>query len=266
MLETIGDRRRRRVLHPVCGISYPCVGTNNSGSWAVLELVTAAAAAAKSLQSCPTLCDPIDGSPPGSPVPGILKARTLEWVAISFSSAWKWKVKVKSLSHSAVQLKAQCHLSHWTVIPWGQGLIMAQLLCFQHLSWYLVPCRQVKCVSYLVKEKKVWVSALLHSNYGNWGMFLSPSKVLCFYPQNGDNNNDRNSFYFVDHFHVIGTYETLNKYLLLQVWIQWAWKSQWYDDTYSRVDRKVELLKHIVKVGSFSGVDAKWFLCDVLWH
>ena len=53
---------------------------------------------AKSLQSCPTLCDPIDGSPPGSPVPGILQARTLEWVAISFSDAWKWKVKVKSLS------------------------------------------------------------------------------------------------------------------------------------------------------------------------
>ena len=57
-----------------------------------------AAAAAKSLQSCPTLCDPIDGSPPGSPVSGILQARTLEWVAISFSNAWKWKVKVKSLS------------------------------------------------------------------------------------------------------------------------------------------------------------------------
>ena len=53
----------------------------------------------KSLQSCPTLCDPIDSSPPGSPVPGILQTRTLEWVAISFSSAWKWKVKVKSLSH-----------------------------------------------------------------------------------------------------------------------------------------------------------------------
>ena len=58
-----------------------------------------AAAAAKSLQSCPTLCDPIDSSPPGSPVPGILQATTLEWVAISFSNAWKWKVKVKSLSH-----------------------------------------------------------------------------------------------------------------------------------------------------------------------
>ena len=63
-----------------------------------IDVAAAAAAAAKSLQSCPTLCDPIDGSPQGSPVPGILQARTLEWVAISFSNAWKWKVKVKSLS------------------------------------------------------------------------------------------------------------------------------------------------------------------------
>ena len=67
-----------------------------------------AAAAAKSLQSCPTLCDPIDSSPPGSPVPGILQARTPEWVAISFSNAWKWKVKVKALSR--VQL---------VVTPWA---------------------------------------------------------------------------------------------------------------------------------------------------
>ena len=66
-----------------------------------------AAAAAKSLQSCPTLCDPIDGSPPGSPVPGILQARTLEWIAISFSNAWKWKVEVKSLSRVSP-----------SVIPW----------------------------------------------------------------------------------------------------------------------------------------------------
>ena len=57
-----------------------------------------AATAAKSPQSCPTLCYPIDGSPPGSPVPGILQARTLEWVAISFSNAWKRNMKVKSLS------------------------------------------------------------------------------------------------------------------------------------------------------------------------
>ena len=64
----------------------------------IVNVRNPSAAAAKSLQSCQTLCDPIDGSPPGSPVPGILQARTQEWVAISFSSAWKWKVKVKSLS------------------------------------------------------------------------------------------------------------------------------------------------------------------------
>ena len=65
----------------------------------IKQISTLGTAAAKSLQLCPTLCNPIDGSPPGSPVPGILQARTLEWVAISFSNAWKWKVKVKSLSH-----------------------------------------------------------------------------------------------------------------------------------------------------------------------
>ena len=66
-----------------------------------LEIKTqTAAAAAKLLQSCPTLCDPTDSSPPGSSVPGILQARTLEWVAISFSNAWKWKVKGKSLSRA----------------------------------------------------------------------------------------------------------------------------------------------------------------------
>ena len=62
----------------------------------------------KSLQSCPTLCDPIDGSPPGSAIPGILQARTLEWVAISFSSAWKWKVRVKSLS------RVRLFMTPWT--------------------------------------------------------------------------------------------------------------------------------------------------------
>ena len=66
-------------------------------------------AAAVSLQLCPTLCDPVDGSPPGSPFPGILQARIVEWSAIAFSNAWKWKVKVKSLSH--VRLLA----TPWTV-------------------------------------------------------------------------------------------------------------------------------------------------------
>ena len=69
--------------------------------WKYISYITVCKiAAAKSLQSCPTLCDPREGSPPGFPVPGILQARTLEWVAISFSNAWKWKVKGKSLSRS----------------------------------------------------------------------------------------------------------------------------------------------------------------------
>ena len=68
----------------------------------------AAAAAAKLLQSCPTLCNPIDSSPSGSAIPGILQARTLEWVAISFSNAWKWKVKVKLLS------RVQLFSTPWT--------------------------------------------------------------------------------------------------------------------------------------------------------
>ena len=67
------------------------------------------AAAVKLCQSCLTLCDPIGGSPPGFSVPGILQARTLEWAAISFSNAWKWKVKVKSLS--CVQLL----VTPWTI-------------------------------------------------------------------------------------------------------------------------------------------------------
>ena len=80
----------------------PCIGRQ------ILYHCTAAAAAAKSPQSCLTLCDPIDGSPPGSPVPGILQARTLDWVAISFSNAWKWKVKMKSLS------RVQLSVTPWT--------------------------------------------------------------------------------------------------------------------------------------------------------
>ena len=90
-----------------------------------METATAAAATAKSLQSCPTLCDPIDRSPPGSAIPGILQARTLEWVAISFSNAWKWKVKVKPLSH--VRLLA----TPWTAAyqaPSAHGIFQARAL------------------------------------------------------------------------------------------------------------------------------------------
>ena len=83
-----------------------------------------AAAAAKSHQSCPTLRDPIDGSPPGSPVPGILQARTLEWVAISFSNAGKGKVKVKSLSHVPPWDPMGCSLPGSSV----HGILQARVL------------------------------------------------------------------------------------------------------------------------------------------
>ena len=73
--------------------------TDTINCWNARVSQYSTAAAAKSLQSCPTLCDPIDGSPSGYTIPGIFQARTLEWVAISFSNAWKWKVKVKSLNH-----------------------------------------------------------------------------------------------------------------------------------------------------------------------
>ena len=84
--------------------------------------------AGKSIQLCPTLWDPIDGSPPGSPVPGILQARTLEWVAISFSNAWKWKVKVKPISR--VRLLA----TPWTAAYQAPiGYLLFPLDCFTFL-------------------------------------------------------------------------------------------------------------------------------------
>ena len=122
-----------KVTQRVVGTAHPACMT--AGSFQDLRFHAGArlynwihllAASAKLLQSCPTLCDPRDRSPPGSPVPGILQARTLEWVAISFSNAWKWKVKVKSLSrvwlfttpwtaaHQAEEMEncfPPCHLS-----------------------------------------------------------------------------------------------------------------------------------------------------------
>ena len=91
--------------------------------WSDSMHADAAAAAAKSIQSCPTLCDPTEGTAPGSTVPAILQARTLEWVAISFSNAWKWKVKVKSLSRVRLlatsfslglfKTRSLCELNYW---------------------------------------------------------------------------------------------------------------------------------------------------------
>ena len=128
---------------------------NGLGSWD--WHIHTAAAAAKSLQSCPTLCNPIDGSPPGSPVPGILQARTPEWVAISFSNAWKWKVKVKSLSrvqlfttpwtasYQAPPSMGFSRQEYWSGVPlpssyWGYSHFLIRLSCsgeasFIHFIW-----------------------------------------------------------------------------------------------------------------------------------
>ena len=117
---------------------------------------SAAAAAAKSLQSCPTLCDPIDGSPWGSPVPGILQARTLEWVAVSFSNAWKWKVKVKSLSrvqllatpwtaaHQASPFMGFSRQECWSGVPLPSPINIYYIYIYEYLFTYTHICKQVK--------------------------------------------------------------------------------------------------------------------------
>ena len=121
------------------------------------------AAAAKSLQSCPTLCDPIDGSPPSSPIPGILQARTLEWVAISFSNAWKWKVKGKSLNH--VWLLA----TPWTAAnqaPPSMGL-------FRQEYWSGLPFPSPCFPGFLVWKLKLWIWDLYY-------FFLTFSNAINF--------------------------------------------------------------------------------------
>ena len=113
------------------------------------ECTSAAAAAAKSLQSCLTLCDPRDSSPPGSPVPGILQARTMEWGAICFSSAWKWKVKVKSLS--LVRLLAT---------PWTAAYQAPPSMEFSRQEYWsgvtLPSPMHIWCESYLAESSLYW--------------------------------------------------------------------------------------------------------------
>ena len=133
------------------------------------------AAAAKSLQSCPTLCDPIDCSPPGSPVPGILQARTLEWVAICFSNAWKWKVKMKSLSRACL-FETPCTAAHQAPPSMGfsrqeywSGVPLPSLHDPQHLPWKWG--RGVVCATAML-----WAPALCSSSLGLclWMVFYSP--------------------------------------------------------------------------------------------
>ena len=121
------------------------------------------AAAAKSLQSCPTLCDPIHGSPPGTLVPGILQARTLEWVDISFSNAWKWKGKVKSLSH--VQLLAT---------PWTAAYQAPPSMGFSRQEYWSglpLPCPSMDMslskLQEIVKDRKAWHAAV-HGATKSW--------------------------------------------------------------------------------------------------
>ena len=109
-------------------------------------ILAAAAAAAKLRQSCPTLCDPIDSSPPGSPIPGILQGRTLEWVAISFN-AWRWKVKVKSFSRvwpsvtpwtaafQAPQSMGFSRQEYWSGVPFGEHLFISSGHFTHEASW-----------------------------------------------------------------------------------------------------------------------------------
>ena len=116
------------------------------------NLVAAAAAATKLLQSCPTLCNPTDGSPPGAPVPGILQARKLEWVAIFFYNAWKWKVKGKSLSRvrllatpwtAAYQAPPSMGFSrqeYWSGVPLpSPNLVEMENLCKETSLWNWIP-------------------------------------------------------------------------------------------------------------------------------
>ena len=115
---------------------------------------------AKSLQSCPTLCDPIGGSPPGSSIPGILQARTLEWVAISFSNAWKWKVKVKSFSR--VRL---------CVTPWTAAYQAPPSMGFSRQEyWSGVPLPFPSCLSSLLLN--------LHNEFLFSGVIYFSSKLL----------------------------------------------------------------------------------------
>ena len=112
-----------------------------------------AAAAAKSLQLCLTLCDPIQGSPPGSPVPGILQARTLEWVAISFSNAWKWKAKVKFLS-CVLLLATPWTAAYQAPPPMGfsrqeywSGVPLPSLTVLEKILQSPLDCKEIKLVN-----------------------------------------------------------------------------------------------------------------------
>ena len=155
----------------------------------------AAAAAAESLQSCPTLCDPRDGSPSGSPVPGILQARTREWVAISSSNAWKWKVKVKSLSrvrllaapwtaaHQAPPPMGFSRHEYWSGVPLPSPNLKMDTAIQDQKSWSLITLitalgqKSMRfCLlgaSYLSLPLNLWPMVLINPNFYSVGQILS---------------------------------------------------------------------------------------------
>ena len=138
---------------------------------------------AKTLQSCPTLCDPRDGSPPGSPVPGILQARTLEWVAISFSNAWKWKVKVKLFSRVQFSDPMDCSLPGSSI----HGILQARVLEWGAIAFILLYiCRFFKSSWKNPKHILTTMSNFKEKNSKNKKSLLEPTRlclvnVLCSY-------------------------------------------------------------------------------------
>ena len=142
------------------------------------------AAAAKSLQSCLTLCDSIDGSPRGSPIPEILQARTLEWAAISFSNAWKWKVKVKSLSR--VRLSATpWTTAHQALHPWDFPGKSTGVGCHCHVPW---TCPKTESILFpprlsfplILPKSRDKNTILLESPEFSWFLpFAVPSCAFC---------------------------------------------------------------------------------------
>ena len=138
------------------------------------------AATAKSLQSCPTLCNPIDSSPPGSAIPGILQTRILEWVAISFSNAWKRKVKVKSLSR--VQLLATPWTAAYQTPPSIHGFSRQEYWSGVNVSYL---CEMKMC--FLFPWYGIWNVAQFNfiNSVNSILSFLSPFNILrtciCFF-------------------------------------------------------------------------------------
>ena len=160
----------------------------------LFTFITLTAAAAKLLQSCPTLCDPIDGSPPGSPIPGILQARTLEWVAISFSNAWKWKVKVKSLIHvrllatpwtAAYQAPPSMGFSrqeYWRGVPLPSPITLTRSFIFWEV--HIVPSLHLSyntgIQKWLIEE-----SFIKNLHLGNDSYYFKMELILAFFKIRG---------------------------------------------------------------------------------